>query len=978
MLNTLQCAISVACLNIVLFVRAKQIRVKGKILKLGNCVETVAVLQDKIKNPACRSVLILARLLDIEFDLRSINVLEKEHLKQEFVSINPQHVIPTIDDHGFILWESRVILTYLCSAFAKDDTLYPKNIRDRALVDQRLQFDLSTLYRRMEDYIQPTMTYGAYLDEKKKLKITEALGWLNTMLNDKKWVATDNMTLADISLCITVNQIQAFGIDISIHSNVNDWMQRCKTELEPHGFENGLEYHDAFSQTGPSDEQISKLDKKLSRDTQTVEVTISGAETLLDHAVQVYGDAKKMIYEHDDNEYEIMPENYESYEEQQSKRDLETKVRLIQRNFRRFLWEKLIKKTAAEWRATRTEQDKRESDRRESYVKKREICCTKKAFPKTKQDFDLLYAEVETWKEKEIARINEQFSGAPKIAELNALLDKEIKLLNAIQRQRFLLRKELENEKNAKLLEKLGKPVTWVTHKNKTIEMDTIRTQRARYLTKFYMEMKKQMNTEERLTLLVNVIPVIFNEQHSQVPGLLELIDREKSMLIRGVDPESLEGLRKRQNVLFMDIIKNEENEKKESKKMSPRLFYAPMSPPSRMVQIVARKIGLDLDLKLVNIDAEELYSSDFLAINPQHCLPTLDDNGLVLWESRAIATYLVSNYSTSDDELYPRDPRKRALVDQMLQFDLGTFYARLNDYYADLLYKNKPLDPEKRTLITEAIEIFDRILSTRKWAAGPMFTLADISLCQSFCQLEAFEFNFQQFIREINQKVIGTSLQVMPKLYYSPTSPPCRSVLLLAKIINVQFDLKTINIFDHEHLKPAFVALNPQHCIPTLCDKNLVLWESRAILTYLVSAYAKDDTLYPKDVRIRALIDQRLHFDLGTLSHRMVEYFYPTIKLGAPLDETKRAKLEEALRWLDSFMKGRTWQATDHFTLADLALCVTVSQIEAFGWNLNAYTKIKPWLKLCKEYLEPHGYDEINEHGSEVLANYFMSRLKH
>uniref|UniRef100_A0A336MI75 glutathione transferase n=1 Tax=Culicoides sonorensis TaxID=179676 RepID=A0A336MI75_CULSO len=223
-----------------------------------------------------------------------------------------------------------------------------------------------------------------------------------------------------------------------------------------------------------------------------------------------------------------------------------------------------------------------------------------------------------------------------------------------------------------------------------------------------------------------------------------------------------------------------------------------------------------------------------------------------------------------------------------------------------------------------------------------------------------------------------GTSLQVMPKLYYSPTSPPCRSVLLLAKIINVQFDLKTINIFDHEHLKPAFVALNPQHCIPTLCDKNLVLWESRAILTYLVSAYAKDDTLYPKDVRIRALIDQRLHFDLGTLSHRMVEYFYPTIKLGAPLDETKRAKLEEALRWLDSFMKGRTWQATDHFTLADLALCVTVSQIEAFGWNLNAYTKIKPWLKLCKEYLEPHGYDEINEHGSEVLANYFMSRLKH
>lgn len=54
-----------------------------------------------------------------------------------------------------------------------------------------------------------------------------------------------------------------------------------------------------------------------------------------------------------------------------------------------------------------------------------------------------------------------------------------------------------------------------------------------------------------------------------------------------------------------------------------------------------------------------------------------------------------------------------------------------------------------------------------------------------------------------------GTSLQVMPKLYFSPTSPPCRCVLLLAKIINVQFDLRTINIFEHDHLKPSFVAVS-------------------------------------------------------------------------------------------------------------------------------------------------------------------------
>lgn len=56
--------------------------------------------------------------------------------------------------------------------------------------------------------------------------------------------------------------------------------------------------------------------------------------------------------------------------------------------------------------------------------------------------------------------------------------------------------------------------------------------------------------------------------------------------------------------------------------------------------------------------------------------------------------------------------------------------------------------------------------------------------------------------------------------------------------------------------------------------------------------------------------------------------------------------------------MKGRTWQAAENFTLADLSLCVTVSQIEAFGMSLNPYVKIKQWFKICKDHLEPFGYD--------------------
>ncbi|XP_055381233.1 glutathione S-transferase D7 [Condylostylus longicornis] len=218
---------------------------------------------------------------------------------------------------------------------------------------------------------------------------------------------------------------------------------------------------------------------------------------------------------------------------------------------------------------------------------------------------------------------------------------------------------------------------------------------------------------------------------------------------------------------------------------------------------------------------------------------------------------------------------------------------------------------------------------------------------------------------------------QMPPILYYIKPSPPCRAILLLGRILELEFDLKQVNIMEKEHMKPEFLNMNPQHCLPTINDSGLVLWESRAILAYLVAAYGKDDSLYPADIRTRALIDQRLQFDLGTLYQRTTDFFWPTIFMGAPLDETKKAKLAEALYWLDTILKGRTFLATDNFTIADLSLTVTVSQIEVLGFQMGPYPRVRAWLQKCKDYLEPYGYDEINQTGADILAEMYFSKLQ-
>jgi len=44
--------------------------------------------------------------------------------------------------------------------------------------------------------------------------------------------------------------------------------------------------------------------------------------------------------------------------------------------------------------------------------------------------------------------------------------------------------------------------------------------------------------------------------------------------------------------------------------------------------------------------------------------------------------------------------------------------------------------------------------------------------------------------------------------LYYFPPSPPCRAVLLLAKRMGIDFNLKTTNILAGEHLTPEFIKV--------------------------------------------------------------------------------------------------------------------------------------------------------------------------
>lgn len=110
--------------------------------------------------------------------------------------------------------------------------------------------------------------------------------------------------------------------------------------------------------------------------------------------------------------------------------------------------------------------------------------------------------------------------------------------------------------------------------------------------------------------------------------------------------------------------------------------------------------------------------------------------------------------------------------------------------------------------------------------------------------------------------------------LYHSPVSPHSRGALWVIRCLGLDVDVRHIDLATREQLSPAFRAINPQHCLPTLVDGDFVLWEARAIGAYLVNSRQPGSALYPADARRRAVVDQRLYFDVATLYKRARDAF--------------------------------------------------------------------------------------------------------
>lgn len=144
-----------------------------------------------------------------------------------------------------------------------------------------------------------------------------------------------------------------------------------------------------------------------------------------------------------------------------------------------------------------------------------------------------------------------------------------------------------------------------------------------------------------------------------------------------------------------------------------------------------------ELGLKFERIDVGGPYGGldtpEYVALNPNSRIPTLDDDGYILWESNSIVRYLAATYGSGT--LWPTDARARGLSDRWLDWQATSFGPAMGPAFLGLI--RQPEAQRNPQAIAESIAATNRLLlllegvmsDGRQYIAGDSFTIGDIAM---------------------------------------------------------------------------------------------------------------------------------------------------------------------------------------------------------------------------------------------------------
>lgn len=185
-----------------------------------------------------RPIRLLIAEKNLPVEEQVVDILSGEHHQEPFASLNPNKLVPVLEDGDLVLTESQAILQYLADKFELHD-LYPRDLKQRAVIHERMDWFNTNFFREFgygfcypqlfphhkrptDEAQQKTLEWGG---ERAKQMLTVLD---QHFIGDHPFTCGDTMTIADYSGSGMVTVGEVAQVDFSPYPNVQRWLANMK------------------------------------------------------------------------------------------------------------------------------------------------------------------------------------------------------------------------------------------------------------------------------------------------------------------------------------------------------------------------------------------------------------------------------------------------------------------------------------------------------------------------------------------------------------------------------------------------------------------------------------------------------------------------------------------------------------------------------------------------------------------------------
>jgi glutathione S-transferase len=182
-------------------------------------------------------------------------------------------------------------------------------------------------------------------------------------------------------------------------------------------------------------------------------------------------------------------------------------------------------------------------------------------------------------------------------------------------------------------------------------------------------------------------------------------------------------------------------------------------------------------------------------------------------------------------------------------------------------------------------------------------------------------------------------------KIFGDRISGNCLKVKWTADYLSIPYQWIDIDVLKDEAKTPAFLALNPAGQVPTVVlEDGRVLAQSNAIITYL----AEGSDLIPTDGYDRAKMMEWMYWEQYSHEPYIAVVRFQRHMMGKSADQIEPRLIERgygALARMEAGLTGRSYLASEHVSLADVALVAYTRLAPEGGFDIHEYPLVRAWM---------------------------------